>query len=372
MDVKVNDRIRFGIDLAPTRTMASGGRTDAGAGNFNIFEAVSLTRWVDPSAPVFQENGDLTTLTVGNLLPFYNANPAYLLTARVDERRTNQILMSTYLEADILEGLSFRTFGSLQNIDRRNNSFEPSNLPGANTVPNLAGTRRAVANIGEFNNFNLIWENTLNFTRTIAGDHRISALVGFTMEKRRADNTFINTLNLIDESIIIPNFNNVDPSNVNNFTGRGELAENALVSLIGRMDYSYKAKYYLTATLRRDGSSRFGADSRYGNFPSVAAAWRISNEPFFAGLLDIFSDLKIEGGYGISGSNANIGNYQAQGQINSGNADYVFGGEQATGSFVATLPNSFLTWEEAKEINFGIDVGFLDKPLLSERRLLRY
>jgi TonB-linked SusC/RagA family outer membrane protein len=360
MDVKVNDRIRFGIDLAPTRTMASGGRTDAGAGNFNIFEAVSLTRWVDPSAPVFQENGDLTTLTVGNLLPFYNANPAYLLTARVDERRTNQILMSTYLEADILEGLSFRTFGSLQNIDRRNNSFEPSNLPGANTVPNLAGTRRAVANIGEFNNFNLIWENTLNFTRTIAGDHRISALVGFTMEKRRADNTFINTLNLIDESIIIPNFNNVDPSNVNNFTGRGELAENALVSLIGRMDYSYKAKYYLTATLRRDGSSRFGADSRYGNFPSVAAAWRISNEPFFAGLLDIFSDLKIEGGYGISGSNANIGNYQAQGQINSGNADYVFGGEQATGSFVATLPNSFLTWEEAKEINFGIDVGFLD------------
>lgn len=363
MDVKITDRVRFGIDLSPTRTLATGGRTDAGSNNFSIFEAVSLTRWVDPSAPVYREDGSLTNLTNGNLIQFYNANPVYLLTSRVDERRTNQILLGTYLEVDVIKGLKLRTFGSVQNIDRRSVSFEPSDLPGTSLTPNLAGTRRAIASTGESNNFNWIWENTLNYSKTFAGDHRIDALAGFTMEKRIAENTNINAMNLIDQSIIIPSFGNVDPSNVNNFTGGAGFTENALVSLIGRLDYSYKAKYYLTATIRRDGSSRFGEDTRFGNFPSVAAAWRISNEPFFEGLTDVFSDLKIEAGFGISGSNANIGNYQAQGQINAGNADYVFGGEQAAGSFVGTLPNSFLTWEEAKEINMGIDIGLWNNRL---------
>jgi TonB-linked SusC/RagA family outer membrane protein len=360
VDIDVTDKIRFGVNLAPTQSIATGGRTDAGGNNFNIFAAVPLSRWTDPSAPVRGEDGELTNVALGDLIPFYNVNPVYLLTAREDNRRTNQLLGGAYVEVDIIEGLTARTFGSVQYTDGRNTVFQPSDFPGNGALtPNLSGTRQASASIGEFANFNTTWQNTLNYSTTIADDHRIDALAGFTLENRRSDNTNINAVNLVDESIRIPSSGNTDPENINNFSGGGGASENSLVSLIGRVDYAYKNKYYVTATIRRDGSSRFGADTRYGNFPSVAAAWRVSNENFWESVEDVVSEFKIEGGYGISGSNANIGNFQAQGQISSG-PDYVFGGSLAPGSAVSALPNSQLTWEEAKELNLGVDLGFLN------------
>lgn len=363
IDIDVTDNLRFGLNLAPTQTIATGGRTDAGGNNFNIFDAIPLSRWTDPSAPVFDEDGELTNVAQGDLIPFYNVNPVYLLTAREDNRRTNQLLAGSFVEVDILEGLTARTFGSIQYIDRRNTSFEPSDFPADGALqPNVMGTRQARAGIDELTNFNYIWENTLKYSTTIADDHRIDALAGFTMENRRFDNTTINAVNIIDESITIPSSGNTDPENVNNFTGGGNAGENSLVSLIGRLDYAYKNKYYLTGTIRRDGSSKFGANTRYGNFPSVAAAWRISNEPFWEDLENTISEFKIEGGYGISGSNANIGNYQAQGQITSG-PDYILGGNLAPGSAVSVLPNSQLTWEEAKELNLGLDLGFWNNKI---------
>ncbi len=363
LDVDITDNMRFGINLAPTQTIANGGRTDAGSNNFNIFSAVPLSRWTDPSAPVFDENGELTNVGLGSLIPFYNVNPVYLLKGRESNRRTNQLLAGSFLEVDILKGLTARTFGSIQYIDRRNSSFEPSDFPGDGALtPNVLGTRQARAGISEQTNFNWIWENTLNYSTTIADAHRIDVLAGFTMENRRFDNTIINAVNIIDESIVIPNSNNTDPENINNFTGRGEAGENSLISLIARLDYAYKNRYYVTGTIRRDGSSRFGANTRYGNFPSVAGAWRISNEPFWENIKNTVSEFKLEGGYGISGSNANIGNFQAQGTI-TGGPDYVFGGSLAPGSAVSGLPNSLLTWEEAKELNLGVDLGLFNNKV---------
>ncbi len=363
MDVDVTDNIRFGINLAPSQLQATGGRTDAGGDNFNIFEAVPLSRWTDPSAPLLGADGQLTNVAVGDVIPFYNVNPVYLLTAREDNRRTNQLLAGTYVEVDIIEGLTARTFGSVQYTDRRNTFFEPSDFPFNGALqPNVLGTRQARAGIGENASLNYTWQNTLTYTTTIGENHRIDALAGFNIEKNRFESTSITAVNLIDESITIPSFGNTDPENITNFTGGGNAGANSLVSLIGRVDYAYKNKYYVTGTIRRDGSSRFGADTRYGNFPSIAGAWRVSNEPFWDSLKNTVSEFKVEGGYGISGSNANIGNFQAQGQINAG-PDYVFGGGLAPGSAVSALPNSSLTWEEAKEINFGVDVGLFNNKV---------
>ncbi len=360
MDIDISDRLRTGLNLAPTQTLANGGRTDAGNENFNIFSAIPLSRWSDPSAPVFREDGTLTNLAQGELIDFYNVNPVYLLTGRDGLRRTNQLLASSYLEFDIAKGLTAKTFGSVQYTDRRTTTFEPSDFPGSGALtPNAQGTREATAGITENTNFNWVWENTLRYSKTFNEAHTIDVLAGFTMERRRFDNTIINARNLIDESIRIPNFGNVDPEDPEGFTGRGEAGQNSLVSLIGRVDYSFKNRYYVTGTVRRDGSSKFGADTRYANFPSVALAWRISNEPFWEGIKDVVSEFKLEGGYGISGSNVNIGNFQSQGQINSG-PDYIFDGSLAPGRAVSTLPNTLLTWEEAKETNFGLDLGLLN------------
>ena len=366
MDVDVSDRLRFGVNLAPTSTLGTGGRTDAGSDNFEIFDAVPLSRWTDPSAPLRREDGTLTNVAQGSLIDFYNVNPVYLLEGRPEERRTHQLLATSYVELDLVEGLTARTTGSVQYIDQRNTSFEPSDFPGNRALqPNVLGTREARANIDELSNLNLIWENTLTYNTTLAEAHNIEALVGFTMEDRGAENTTIRAKGLLDESIRVPNSGNVDPNDVTNFTGNGAVEVNTLVSLIGRLDYSFKDRYYLTGTIRRDGSSRFGSDTRFGNFPSVAVAWRPSNEPFFPE--SVISDLKVEAGYGVSGSNANIGNYQAQGRINPAAPDaanpvpnYIFGGNFAPGSTVSQLANPLITWEESRETNFGVDIGFLN------------
>ncbi len=364
IDIDITDKIRFGVNLAPTQALATGiSRTEAGGGNFDIFGAIPLSRWTDPSAPVRDENGDLTNVAPGDLITFYNVNPVYLLTGRDDDRRTNQLLGGTYLEVDIIEGLTARTFGSVEYIDSRDTSFTPSDFPGDRALePNLSGTRQASAGITEGATLNTTWQNFLNYTTTIADDHEIIALAGLTFENRRFDGTGISANNLIDETIRIPSGSNTDPSNVNNFRGGGSASENSLLSLIGRLDYSYKNKYYVTGTIRRDGSSRFGSNNRYGNFPSIAAAWRVSNEAFWEPLQNTISEFKIEGGYGISGSNANIGNFQAQGQINAG-PNYVFGGELAPGSAVSVLPNTNVGWEESRETNLGVDLGFLKNKI---------
>ena len=372
VDIDVSDRIRFGFNLAPTRTIATGGRTDAGSDNFNIFSAVPLSFWTDPSAPVYEPDGSLNIVADGDITTSYNVSPVALLRNQVDERRTNQLLGSTYLELDIIEGLTARTFGSVNYIDRRNTGFTPSNFPGeGNITPNLEGTRQASANIEERSNFNLVWENSLTYNSVIANNHSIDALAMFVMENRRAENTTISAQNLVDESILIPSSENTDPANVNNFTGRGFTTENSLISLIGRVNYAYQDRYYLTGTIRRDGSSRFGSENRYGNFPSIAGAWRISNEPFFANVAGdgVLSELKIEAGYGISGSNANIDDFIAQGRIDDTNPDtplpnYVIGGQLAAGSVVTELPNRQITWEEARELNLGLDVGLWTNKLV--------
>ncbi len=372
IDIDLSERFKFGVNFAPTQTIATGGRTDAGSNNFDIFSAVPLSRWTDPSAPVFREDGTLTNVAQGDIIDFYNVNPVYLLEGRLDERRTNQLLTSLYGELELFKGLTVRTVGSIQYIDRRNRVFTPSDFPGDRALtPNLSGTRQARASISELTNFNWIWENTLRYYTRIAEDHRIDALIGFNMENRRGDNTIINAVNIVDESIIIPDSNNTDPENVNNFTGRGQAEENSLVSLIGRLDYSFKDRYFITGTIRRDGSSKFGEGNRYGNFPAFAASWRVSNEPFFSGIKNVISELKFEGGYGITGNNANLGNFTAQGRINpqrptDPRPDYIFDGGFAPGSAVTALPNTLLTWEESKELNFGVDLGlFNDKVYLT-------
>lgn len=356
-DIDINDKLRFGMNFAPTRSLATGGRTEGGADNFQIFNAVSLAYWTDPTAPVFDDDGRLTGVTQGNLLfRSRNINPVTLLTERIDERLSNQLRMGAYVELDILKNVTAKTFGSLQYIDRRNNDFTPSRFPGNALNPSFLGTQQASASVFEQNNLNWIWENTLNYNVTIGENHRIDGLLGFTMEKRRATASSITSTNLVDEAIKLPSVeNSVEPTD---FIGNTSTDSNALVSMIARANYAFKDRYYLTATIRRDGSSRFGAEQRYGNFPSVAGAWRISSEPFFQSLKSVVSDFKVEGGYGVSGNNG-LGNYQAQGAISQG-FDYIFGGSNEPGVALTTLPNLVASWEESREKNFGIDLGFFN------------
>lgn len=363
LNVDVTERLRFGMNFAPAQSIAGGGRTDAGSGGFDVFNAVALSWWADPSGRPFDENGDPTNVTQGELLPFYTTNPITLMRERIDERRTNTLQMGSFIELDVIEGLTFKTFGSFNYIDRRNRFFTPSNLPAPGQLsPNPEGTGVASARVAEDTRFNWLFENSLRYRKTFDEVHTIDAFAAFTMEHRERVQTIISANNIIDEFIQWPSSGNVNQDNVNNFTGGAPFGENALVSVVGRVNYAYKNKYYFTGSFRRDGSSVFGSNERYGNFPAFAVAWRISNEPFFERFLDVISELKVEGGYGISGNNSGLSNYQWQGAVVG--ADYVFGGNQQPGSAIDGVPNTTLTWEDHKETNLGIDIGFFESKVL--------
>ncbi|MEO1054546.1 MAG: TonB-dependent receptor [Bacteroidota bacterium] len=363
IDATINKRLRYGVSLAPSWVINNAGDTDPNANSgFGVFGSVLSAAWVDPTARPRRGDGSLTTTTLGALLPFYTANPAARQELRTDRRRTANVLFNNYIELDILNNLTAKTSFAFSLNDRKRNVFTPSILPGGSLTPNPEGSGVATAEVREETSRNWVSETTLNYENTFSKDHYINALVGFTLEDRRFENTSINARNIIEEDFILPNNGNVAQDNVNNFTGGSGNTSNTLVSLLARVDYSYANRYFVTATIRRDGSSRFGSEQRFGNFPSLGVAWRISDENFWSGLpfADVISDLKIEGAYGISGNNA-IGNFDALGSVNT--VDYVFGGQQAPGSVVNQVPNALLTWEETEQWDFGIDIGLLTNKL---------
>ncbi len=368
-DTDITDNLKLGLNFAPSRSTAAGGGIVSGSGNSRFYSALALSHWMDPSAPLYDEEGRLTgSITGVSLFRSRNANPLTYVTEREADRRSDLIRIGTFLEWELLPGLKAKTFGSLQTIDRRNVGFTPARLPGNNINASPLGSQRNTAGVFELNALNWVLENTLSYSKRFGSNqrHNLKLLAGFTAERRETTTTTINSSELVDPEIQLPGSgNSQDPED---FTGGSNYEGQALTSLIGRLDYNFDDRYFVTASIRRDGSSKFGDDNQYGNFPAFGAAWRVSNESFFEPIKNIISELKFEGGYGISGNNSNIGNYTYRGRVGvqnpNLNVDYAFGDSNAPGAAVTGLPNQDVGWEETRETNFGVDLGFFRNRVL--------
>lgn len=139
-------------------------------------------------------------------------------------------------------------------------------------------------------------------------------------------------------------------------------SEHVLASYIGRINYNFDEKYLLSATVRRDGSSRLSSDDRWGWFPSVSAGWRIERESFFAIDPSTISLFKLRGSYGELG-NENIGEYQYMDVMARGNYTYSFGNSKVTGSSVSNYVNTAIRWEKKKMLDVGLDLGMFNNQL---------
>lgn len=205
------------------------------------------------------------------------------------------------------------------------------------------------------NTYNRLVENTLNFNKDF-GKHHIDALAGLTYQNYSWENVGGSRLNfpLVGGSYLT--VLNAGQSNQQNFNG---INKNSMISYLGRFNYIYDGKYYLTGTIRRDGTSRLSKDNRWGNFPSISGAWRISQEEFFN--ISWISDLKLRGNWGRLG-NAAIGSWDYLGTINQSMVT-VIGGQLVSGASQVKIVNSDLKWETKETVNVGFDAGFLDGRL---------
>lgn len=194
-------------------------------------------------------------------------------------------------------------------------------------------------------------ENTLNYEGKF-GLNNLSVLVGQTFEHE-----LFNTVTAVGVNLPEPYYLQVN--NAKKTSSSSAESEHVLASYIGRVNYNYDGKYLLSATARRDGSSRLSSADRWGWFPSVSAGWRVERENFFPIAESKVNLFKIRGSYGELG-NENIGEYQYMDIMSRGNYTYSFGNNKVVGSAISNYVNTAIRWEKKKTYDFGLDLGLFN------------
>lgn len=326
VDIKLSDRFKIGINLAPSYSI----KNDPGVeGKDQILHRTT------GATPVFEsatnENGEKYTTryawgsSTTNQLPLLN---------RIGKNSLFRNLISSYASYDILDNLNIKSTINFDNSDNTNEVYRPSD--------NLSSIR---GNYNTFRRQNIVNENTLTYSKTINENHNFTLLAGQSYSAYQITKSSLSSGNLYNSYSI-----KTLPSGS---TGSTSSEKNVQISYFGRLQYNFKEKYILSASIRRDGSSKFGYEQRWGTFPSLSLGWRVTEEDFMKDV-NWLSELKLRGSTGVNGSN-NIGNYAAFSTL--GTYNYALGGGTGLGQGVSGIPNPFLHWEESKTTDVGLDFG---------------
>ena len=205
--------------------------------------------------------------------------------------------------------------------------------------------------------FTYLWDNYFLFDHTFAEKHRVGLMAGMSAQWNTND-----YLNAQKNVFMFDNVHEMDNGEEMYAIGGNE-TEWALLSYMARVNYSYEDRYLLTATIRRDGSSRFGKKHRGGTCPSVCVAWRASQEKWFP-KNDYINDLKVRAGYGVTGSQASVGNYSYLASYNTSVYPFGISSGNQTALVSSTLANPYIHWEEVAQTNIGFDASLFNSRVM--------
>ncbi|RVU02093.1 TonB-dependent receptor [Mucilaginibacter limnophilus] len=280
-------------------------------------------------------------------------NPVALANLKTDNTGQGKLLGNLFAQYDFTPELSNKlSFGvNINNANR--NTFRPSVLPTVNPSSLTSIPTGSYRNISLLN---WLVENTLTYNKQF-GNHNINAVAAVSAQKETFANSVINATGYANDMVTTLN----GATSIQSFGGGTE--QWTLLSALTRVQYSFKDKYLASAAIRADGSSRFGANSKYGYFPSASLGWNVDREDFMQAVKAV-SSLKLRASYGLTG-NMQIGNYAYLSLLSPSN--YVFGPNGSTklanGSYQSTAGNDELGWERTSAFNIGADIGFLRERL---------
>ncbi len=340
------------------------GRSEGGGRYQDAYSFYKLTR-ISPITPIY-DNTESGFGSQMNIIGLDNqgVNPILQNTLIQNTWDNIQVMLSGYLEVDILENLTY-TFRLSQNI---NNNYSFYYFPSyySNDIDNTPSAEMSETRNREYHN---ILESFVNYNLEIS-DHKLEAMLGFAQETKDWRSTYGYAKGFASNDLQV--------------LGAGEASDDAsgyalewkLRSYFGRINYSYLDRYLVTVNMRRDGSSRFDEGNRWGNFPSFSAAWRLSKESFFN--VSFITDLKLRGGYGELGLQE-FNDYQYIPKIEidqNGRLNYPFGDGRDQSIYIGArslnFPSTGIKWETSKETNVGLDFGlFNDKLSLNMDYYLR-
>jgi TonB-linked SusC/RagA family outer membrane protein len=300
-----------------------------------------------PTLPVYDANGQYTRIE--QQYPFVDPtdmrNPLLYSPPWKNRILSNSILENTALVIKFREGLSFRTLLGVEYETDAGDTFTPIIFSGDKGSASLSNSY--------MNSF--LNENTLNYVKNFASSN-LDALVGFTYQTNTNTYSGISVSgfpNNITEDYNIGSATTISPPS-------SSTSEWTLVSWLGRANYSFKNKYYITASVRADGSSRFGKDNKWGIFPSGALAWRLSDESFMKNI-NFINNLKLRASYGITGNTA-LSPYQSLDRLSL--VRYIDGGQAESIGYVPSgISNSKLKWESTGQLDIGFDLGIINSRI---------
>lgn len=287
-----------------------------------------------------------------NLFGDGNPNPVVFINNTDWHIKRYRMFGNVFAEFKLMEGLKLRTTlgGDMQ--------FEQEKLFKEYLSPAIYDPTSL--NEGRVFNQTLVWNNTADFQRTF-GNHRVTALVGMEAIQNHTDYLGASANNFVRTDPLFRYIDASNPESLENIGASGIATEWALLSYFAQAGYSFQNKYVIGAAVRRDGSSRFGENNRWGVFPSVSAAWNVSNEHFFQNVRFV-SALKIRASWGQLG-NQEIGNYPYSSMVSMGDYVYDFGGQIVTGATIVETGNENIKWETSTQTNLGLDVSFWEDRL---------
>ncbi len=342
LDNKLN--LTMNLNSGISTTLGSPNNIGRAAFRSNLISNTYISR---PTDPIYKADG---TYFIDNNV-FEYINPYGVAQTVSNDLRSNYLLGTFRADLELIRGLKVGWFGSWRKVDNNNGFY----IPAASTEPD-AIRNGGRANVTNNRTDEKLMDISLNYNKAF-GAHNLGATAVYEWQRQDYQGNFAQTKGFVNDLTTYNALQNGDLTKVapGDFTSYRN--DRTLISFLGRVNYSFGDRYLITASIRRDGSSVLGANQKWGDFPSVAAAWNIAEESFMANQR-VFTVLKLKGGYGVTGNVQGLGPQNSL-QLVSSSGNTFFGGSQITNFVISQNSNSDLSWETKKMTNLGLDFAIL-------------
>jgi iron complex outermembrane receptor protein len=346
----LDNKLTMNMTLSTSTEQNAGLPSSIGRASFksNLISNAYVSR---PTDPVL--NSDGTYFTDVNV--FQYLNPYAVAKTQITDKTVNNIFGSFRADYEITKGFTAGWFGSWRKLDENTGFYMPAKSTLADAI-----SKNGIANINNRHEDEKLMDISLNYKHTF-GDHSIDALAVYEYQKQTYNGNFTQVTDFVNDdntynALVNGNIGKVNPGDIASYKN-----DRRQVSFLGRLNYSYLGKYMLTASVRRDASSVFGANHKWGTFPSASVAWRISEESFMKGI-DFLSDLKLRAGYGVTGNQQGLSPQKSY-RLVGANGQTFFENKQITNYEIVQNDNADLRWETKEQKNIGIDFAFLNSRI---------
>lgn len=356
LDHRISERVKVGTSILGSYTDSKNvpyGSTSLGDGPAVTTSILGAALGAPPTLLPYRPDGTLFPFGEQAAGQYREVTNPLGLAAVQNRLGIQRILANVYGEVNLLKGLTYRASFNVDLQNSLRNVYSPRSIVAQGDLNDNAGS----ASKNNANSTLLLHESILTYVATLTGGHSLKFTGVFGTQSIRA------------------NANNIDANGFPNDATTNEALQLALArtvsssrsserldSYLGRINYGFKDKYFLDLTARADGSSKFGANNKYGFFPAVSAAWRIIEEPFLKNQ-NILSDLKLRGSYGVTGNAGGISPYQSLATVASVGSDYQFNHVYLTGINPTGIANPDLRWERSTQADIGLDLSLFNNRI---------